>query len=79
MTIYVTVVCKGEGFNIGRSNRPEGDWASFCNNNKQKAIEAANTARNRWQSKGYGPYRLFVGRLTHEATVPVQFELEEIK
>jgi hypothetical protein len=73
--IYVAVVVKG----VERSQRPEGDWASFTGKDKKTVIAAAMKARGRWEAKGFGPYQIWVGQLTQEVNVPVKYELAAIK
>lgn len=65
-TNYVAVVHKyGE-----MSGRHDGDWASFLSKDKKIAIAKAMVARKRWESKGYGPYQIWVGTLTESLNVP---------
>ncbi len=75
MKIYCAVVTNAWQL----SGRPEGDWASFLNKNKNSAIEAAVKARAKWEAKGYGPYKIWVGVLSQEVNIPVKFELAAIK
>lgn len=74
MKIYVAVVHKA----WQRSGRPEGDWGSFVNKNKKAAIAAAIAARKKWEAKGFGPYQIWVGVLTEDLQIPVEYKLQDI-
>lgn len=74
--IYVAVVCKL----WDRSGRPRGDWACFVDKQESRAISQAIGAKKEWERKGaYGPYRILVGTLTKEATVPVRYRIVSIQ
>src|SRR5271170_5452061 len=62
--IYVAVVHKA----WQTSGRPDGDWGSFLNKNKGEAITAAQTAKKRWEARGFGPYNIWVGTVTEVVT-----------
>ena len=61
------------------SGRPAGDLASFVASTEAKAVEAAVEARHKWELKGFGPYRIFVGKLTSEVAVPRRYALRPLK
>lgn len=74
MKIYVAVVTKAWEL----SGRPDGDWACFLDKNQKMAIAKAANARAKWEAKGYGPYKIWVGILNYAVNIPVKYELEPI-
>ena len=53
--------------------------SAFTSTNKQRAVSAAITARNEWQAKGNGPYKIFAGELSTEVVdIPV-VNYDEVK
>lgn len=64
---YVAVITK----NDFTSAREMGDWACFCADTKDEAIQRAVRARERWEANGrLGPYEIFVGQLTERVNEP---------
>ena len=55
-----------------------GDWAAFVAETKDEAIRRALIAKDGWQKAGHGPYRILVGELTEEVTVPVEYTLKPL-
>jgi hypothetical protein len=66
-TIYVAVVHKCWGLSGSR----DGQWASFVDQNKKTAIAQAMAAREKWEARGSGPYRIWVGTLTEAIQMPM--------
>lgn len=62
----------------GLSGRHEGDFASFVATTKEEAIQDAIDARSKWETKGYGPYRLLVGKLSEEVAIPTRYEIVKL-
>ena len=65
-TIYVAVVHKCWEL----SGIPDGQWASFVDKNKKTAIAKAMAAREKWETRGNGPYQIWVGTLTEAIQMP---------
>ena len=61
------------------SKRPMGDYSCFFGDTKDEAVSAALDARAKWQQNGSGRYKIYVGELTEEVVVPVQYELKKIE
>lgn len=57
------------------SGRVEGDLACFVNRDKAVAIREALRAKRLWEIKGVKTYRILVGTLREEATLPLNFKL----
>jgi hypothetical protein len=70
--MYIAVVY------TNNSGRPNGDLASFVSKKKEHAIKLAIAARDKWQGKGFGPYSIYVGKLTEVVETPKTFTLTRI-
>jgi hypothetical protein len=73
--IYVAVVHKA--WNL--SGRPDGDWASFLDKNKNNAVDKAVKAKRKWEAAGNGPYKIWVGELTQAVSFPQEYVLGDIE
>lgn len=60
------------------SERKSGDYGCFINTDQTAAVDAAIKARNEWHAKGYGPYEIWAGELSHRVEVPVEYKLVRI-
>ncbi len=75
--LFVAVVLKDDdGYNSGRQ---DGDWASFVGFDKAQEIGRAIEAKKKWESKGYGPYQIFVGTLTENVTLPTNYKVTKLQ
>jgi len=73
--IYIAVVCTFQEF----SGRPEGDWSCFTDKDKNAAITKALVSKRKWEEKGYGPYRVLVGKVVEEVLIPMRYRLQSIE
>jgi len=69
---FIAVVTSTEA---GNSKRPFGDFSAFVDETKDAAIAHAINARKAWQENGKSIYRILVGELTEEVTIPIKYSL----
>lgn len=73
--MFIAIISKG--LKVGKHpvvNRT----ASFTAETKAEVIQAAVASRREFEGKGYGPYRIFVGELTTEVFIPVEYSEKPI-
>lgn len=67
--LVVAVIVRSDGH---PSLRHDGTWSSFVGTKAQVTSQAIE-ARDKYQQKGFGPYRILIGELASEIVVPTRY------
>lgn len=72
--MYIALICTASNLGAVGVKHP----CTITGTVKNALIARAMTMRSEMERTGHGPYAIYVGELTHEVSIPVQYEMIEI-
>lgn len=73
MQTWIAIVCK----DISGLDKPK-QRTAFTADTKDRCVRTAIKAKEEWEARGNGPYKIYIGELSNEVVFPVSYKLVEI-